>query len=76
MSDKSLKAFWNDQETKDNVHNYLIAFLETTAVKKVFAKEDIAGVGEAKEIIDKAFENLDYLFGKKVDKKEPVNQAR
>lgn len=74
--DKSLKAFWNDKELKDNFYNYLIDQLEKTAIKKVFDKEDATAVGEAKEIIDKAFENLDNLFSPKVEKKEQINEAR
>lgn len=76
MKDNSLKAFWNDKGTRENVYNYLIEFLQATAIKKVFNKEDALAVGEAKEIIDKAFENLDNLFDKKVVKKEQVNEAR
>lgn len=73
---KSLKEFYNDTETKDNVHAYLVEFLKQETIRKVFNKEDATALGEAKEIIDKAFENMDYLFGAKVAKKEPINQAR
>ena len=76
MTDKSLKSFYNDSDTKENVYNYLIEFLQGVAIKKVFNKEDATAVGEAKEIIDKAWENMDYLFGKKVAKKELINEAR
>lgn len=76
MTDKSLRAFYNDSETKENVYNYLIEFLQGVAIKKVFNKEDTAAVGEAKEIIDKAFENMDYLFGVKPKKKEIINESR
>jgi hypothetical protein len=39
-------------------------------------KEDVKGVSEAKEFIDKAFENMDYLFQSKPKKKEQINQSR
>lgn len=76
MSEKSLRAFWNDKETKENVYNYLIEFLQGIAIKKVFDKEDAMAVGEAKEIIDQAFENLDNLFELRPEKKENINEAR
>lgn len=76
MADKSLRAFWNDKDTKENVYNYLVEFLQATAIKKVFDKEDATAVGEAKEIIDKAFQNLEDLFSPKPKKKEPINEAR
>jgi hypothetical protein len=76
MQEKSLRAFWNDKGTKQDVYNYLIEFLQATAINKVFKKEDTTAVGEAKEILDKAFENLDNLFEPKASKKEPINQSR
>jgi len=73
---KSLQEFYNDKDTKENVKMYLIEFLEGIAIKKAFAREDIAGVAEAKELIEKAFDNLDNLFSPKPKKIEPVNEAR
>ena len=75
---KSLQTFYNDQETRDNVYNYLIDFLEKDAIKKVFDKkgfEEISAIGSAKEVIDKAFENLSVLFETK-PKKNIINQVR
>jgi hypothetical protein len=74
-----LQLFNNDTETKEQVYAYLIDFLEQEAVKKVFEKaefDEIAAIGSAKEVIEKAFENLDVLFAKKVAKKDLENEAR
>lgn len=73
---KSLLSFYNDKDTKDNVHNYLIDYLEKEAISRVFDREDVSAVADAKEIIDKAFDNLETLFKSKVEKKEPINEAR
>lgn len=59
-----------------NVHGYLIAFLREEAIKKVFDKEDTSAVAEAKEVIDKAFEEMDYMFQSKPKKKPELNEAR
>lgn len=74
--DNNLKLFWTDKGMKDSVYNYLISELERIAIKKVFDKENTVAIGEAKEVIDKAFENLENLFSPKVEKKEQVNQSR
>ena len=61
---------------KNNVHNYLVEYLSGEAFKKVFNKEDVSAIAEAKEVIDKAFENLDILFSKKTTGREQKNEAR
>jgi hypothetical protein len=76
---KSLLEFYKDTDTKDNVHAYLIEFLKEQAIKELFegnADSDAYTIALAKKVIDKAFDNLDYLFGGKVEKKEQINGAR
>lgn len=72
----TLHEFYNDKEIREAVYNYLTQFLTEQAVKKVFNKEDTSAIGEAKELVDKAFDNLDILFRPKRKRKEPVNPAR
>ena len=72
----SLFNFYKDKEGRENVYNYLVEFLEKTAIKKTFAKEDTKSVAEAKEIIDEAFKNLEVMFEPKPKKKELKNEAR
>ena len=71
----SLQEFYMNSDMCENVKAYLIDFLEKEAIKKVFAKEDVSAVAEAKDIIDKAFENLAVLFAAK-PKKNIINEAR
>ena len=73
---KSLLEFYNDKDMKDNVYNYLISELEKEAIKRVFDKEDVTAVADAKIVIDNAFDNLENLFDSKAEKKEPINEAR
>ena len=65
---KSLLEFYNDKDMKDNVYNYLISELEKEAIKRVFDKEDVTAVADAKIVIEKAFDNLDTLFDSKAEK--------
>lgn len=72
----SLQEFYKDKETRENVHEYLIQFLREEGVRKIFDKQDVNAVAEAKEIIDKAFENMSLLFSPKVKGKKIINEAR
>jgi len=72
----SLFNFYKDKEGRENVYNYLVDFLEKTAIKKTFEKKDTLAVAEAKEIIDEAFKNLEVMFEPKPKKKEIINQSR
>lgn len=73
---KSILEFYQDTTTKDNVHCYLIDFLKEEGIRKLFAKEDVSAVAEAKDMIDKAFENMDVIFKKKEEAKPIINEAR
>lgn len=73
---KSLQEFNADKDTKNNVHEYVVQFLKEEAVRKIFDKEDVSAVAEAKEMIDKAFDHLDILFMPKVEVKNRINEAR
>jgi hypothetical protein len=73
---KSLLEFYNDSETRENVYNYLTEFLEKEALKKIFNREDTSGVAEAKEVIDKAFKEMEIMFMPKKENKKIINQSR
>ena len=74
--DNSIYSFWRDKATRDNVQEYLVQFLKDEAVRMLMDKEDVKGVAEAKEFIDKAFDNMDLLFEPKPRVKNNINQAR
>lgn len=57
------------------MHRYLIDFLKEKAIEKVFDKEDVSAVAEAKELIDDAFENLEVLYGQE-PRKNTIDEAR
>lgn len=73
---KTLQDFWINKEVKNTVQEYLVNYLKEEAVRKLFDKEDVSAVAEAKEMIDKAFENLDVMFEPKPKEKVQVNEAR
>jgi len=73
---KSLLAFYNDKDQKENVRNYLMEQLMEEGIERMFNKEDTTGIADAKIVIDKAFDNLEVLFNKKAEPKKPINEAR
>jgi len=73
---KSLQEFYYDTDTKNNVHEYLIQYLKDEAVRMLMDREEPYAVADAKEVIDKAFDNLELLFSPKVKEKEQINGAR
>lgn len=73
----NIRELYNrDKEALLEVQNYLIAFLKEVGLKKMFAGEDVKAVGEAKVILDEAFDNLDTLFGAKPKKRKVKNESR
>jgi len=70
-----LKSFYEDVHTREEVRAYLVEFLKEEGIRKIFDKEETASVAEAKEIIDKAFDNLETMFGNK-PKSKTINPAR
>lgn len=61
-----LRNFWNDKETKSAVKEYLIQYLTREAVRRVFAKEPVECIGESKDVLEEAFNELDLMFEPKV----------
>lgn len=72
----SLKDFYLNEVMRNDVQAYLIDFLKLQAIEKAFAKEDINGIADAKEVLDKAFSNLEVIFAPESEGKEIKNEAR
>lgn len=76
MTPSSLKDFYLNEVMRNDVKTYLIDFLKIQAIEKTFNRENTEHIAEAKEVLDKAFENLDILFAQKSESKEIKNEAR
>ena len=72
----SLKDFYLNEVMRNEVKTYLIDFLKVQAIEKAFAKEDVSGIADANETIEKAFNNLEVLFTPQSEVKELKNEAR
>ena len=71
-----LKDFFLNEALRNEVKNYLVDFLKSQAIEKTFNREPTEHIAEAKECIDKAFDNLEVMFAPKSEGKELKNEAR
>jgi len=65
-----------DTELMGELKEYFNDHLEEVALKRIWAKEDISGVAEAKLAIDFAFESIELQFQPKKEIKEFINEAK
>ena len=73
----NLRELYNrDREALKEVQEYLEAYLKEYGLKKMLGGEEVKGVGEAKAVLDGAFDNLDTLFGPKPKKRKVKNESR
>lgn len=72
----SLKDFYLNETMRTEVRAYLEDYLKLLAVERAFAKEDVSGIADAREIIEKAFENLEAEFRIMSGGKDIKNEAR
>ncbi len=79
----ALKDFYLNETMRNDVKTYLMDYLKVSIIEEAFdpeftlKKDDrIKALGGCKEVLDKAFENLDVLFTPKSEGKEVKNPAR
>lgn len=73
----TLQQLYNrDKEAIEAMWAYLETYLKEYGIAKMFKGEDVKAVGEAKTILDEAFDNLEVLFGSKPKKKKSKNESR
>ena len=69
-----LIQFQQDEHTRDAVREFFIQQLGEMAIARVFEREDVSGIADAKETIDKAFSKLQDLYEPK--KKPLIDSSR
>jgi len=72
----TLQDFYMNEVLRGEVKTYLLDFLKVQAIEKTFNRESTEHIAEAKECIDKAFDNLEILFTPQSEGKEQKNEAR
>lgn len=57
-----LVIFYRDETMRNTVKEFMVAQLEQMAIDRTFNKEDVVGIAEAKELVDKTFSKLKELY--------------
>ncbi len=71
-----LQQFNGDLHTKGEVKDFIDNFIAEEGVRRIFDRQDVSAIADAKDLIDKAFEALDQLYGIKTPEKTVTNKAR
>lgn len=71
-----LRRFNGDVHTKEALVAFIRDFIDSEALKRVYAKEDVAAVSDARKLIDGAFEALENEYGIKQPTKPEGNPSR
>lgn len=60
----TLRNFYTNENEREAVKAYLIESLKEIAIEKSFAGESVVGIPEARQMVDKMFDNLKVAYGK------------
>lgn len=71
-----LRQFNGDVELKNQLLNFIHEHINTTALERMYRKEDVSHIGDAKELIDGAFYLLEETYKVTVKQDGPTLQAR
>lgn len=69
MDKRAVQDFYTNQVLRDAVRSYIEECFRVEAVDMVFKREDVSHIADAKDLLDRAFSQMEVDF--KVNK--PVN---
>jgi hypothetical protein len=72
----TLQDFYMNEVLRGEVKTYLLDYFKVEAIERTFNRESTAHIADAKEIVEKAFDNLELLFQPKSEVKELKNGSR
>jgi hypothetical protein len=67
-----LKVFYDNADMRETVRAFFDQQLREVAVTKVFNKEDVSGMSDAKEVLDSVFVKLEEIYA---TKKDPIIES-
>jgi len=75
MDRDHLKIFYEQEQVRDSVKQFLLTTLDTQVLDRAYKAGDVTGYKEAREVIRGAFSRLNELYAKK-DSSSKENSAR
>jgi hypothetical protein len=70
-----IQDFYRNKVMRDAVRQYIDDCFVKEAVEKMFNREDVTHIADAKELLDKAFSSMEVDFGAKKETNN-INEAR
>lgn len=67
-----LQTFYRNQSQRDSVKEFMFAMLREIAVEAAFEGKSVGGIPEAKQVIDRAFDRLEEMYGK-IEPSKPLS---
>lgn len=74
--DNLLRAFNGDIRTKEALLEFIHSYIREEGANMIMERKSVEHVADAYELINKAFQELDLLYGIKDKQPTPTNQAR
>ena len=71
-----LNRFYNDVNTRDQVIEFLNSFIDAEAVRRVYAREDVSAVADARELIEKAFSSMEDIYAPKTTTPKSISPSK
>lgn len=71
-----LRVFNGDFNTKEALREFIIDCINQEAVERLYKREDVSHIVDAKELIDIAFDNLEQIYGIKPKENTVTNQSK
>jgi hypothetical protein len=60
-----LQQFYANKVEREAVQAFMIDCLEKITIERVFKGEDVSGIKDARELVDRTFDELQVLYGDK-----------
>lgn len=74
--DDTLRRFNGDPHTKAALKDFIDSFIQSEAVRMMYAREDVSAIPDAHNLINKAFQELEIQYGITERTKAPTNTAK
>lgn len=71
-----LRRFNDDIATKEAVKQFFIDCISDEAVRRIFDRKDVSHIADAKDLIEKTFEQLSIVYGVQKNQREQINEAK
>lgn len=74
--DNILRQFNGDVGTKDTFKEFMVAVIEDEAIKRIYEGKDVSHIKDAKELVERTFEELDIKYGLARPTQKTTNQSK